>query len=241
MKILKICLVLFSLCSAQVLYTPSYKAKDQIIKHYAFTLKYDSTYKEASWISYRLSKKQVVTKLVERSNDFQRDPLVLKNFVIPEDYIGSSYDKGHLVPSEDMRWCDTTMTECFYMSNMTPQTASFNRGVWKKLETQVRNWAIQDTLIYITTGPVLKGKLATIGSNKVAVPIYCYKVILCKSRVKGIGFILENKKNDAELKDLAISIDSVESFTKIDFFADLPNNIENEAEKKVDLAFWFRN
>jgi len=37
-----------------------------------------------------------------------------------------------------MGFSEIAMNESFYYSNMSPQVASFNRGVWKKLENKVR-------------------------------------------------------------------------------------------------------
>ena len=76
-----------------------------------------------------------------------------------KDYLKSGYDKGHLAPAADMKYSTTTMKESFYFSNMSPQKPEFNRGIWKELEEQVRNWAqIYDT-VYIVTGPILSDNL----------------------------------------------------------------------------------
>jgi endonuclease G len=63
------------------------------------------------------------------------------------------------------------MSETFFMSNMSPQAPSFNRGIWAKLEEKVRSWAVTYGEIFVVTGPVLNGeKLGTIGYNKVTIP-----------------------------------------------------------------------
>ena len=41
-----------------------------------------------------------------------------------------------------------------------------------------------------------------------------------------------------ELKSFMVSIDSIESITGIDFFHELPNEIENSLESKVNLEDW---
>jgi|TARA_R110000782_G_scaffold1119_1_gene4073 endonuclease G, mitochondrial len=126
---------------------------------------------------------------------------------------------------------------------MSPQKPSFNRGVWKKLEEQVRDWAKTYDTIYVVTGPVLEDSLPTIGENKVSIPKYYYKVILeYKSNVtKAIGFILPNKKSSFPLNKFIVSIDSVEQMTGIDFFHQLPDSIENKIEKSVCNACWGMN
>ena len=49
---------------------------------------------------------------------------------------------SRLVPAADMVFSVQTMADSFFMSNMSPQKPAFNRGIWKRLEEQVRQIAI---------------------------------------------------------------------------------------------------
>ena len=53
-----------------------------------------------------------------------------------------------------------------------------------------------------------------------------------------IGFLLTNTKQSGDLSSYAVSIDKIESLTWIDFFSELPDNIEEELESKVVLKNW---
>ncbi|MBP1631171.1 MAG: non-specific endonuclease, partial [Bacteroidetes bacterium] len=132
------------------------------------------------------------------------------------------------------------MEESFYYSNMSPQKPSFNRGIWKQLEELIRDWAVQNKEIYIVTGGVLNDSLSSIGKNKVSVPKYFYKVILDYSEpsIKGIGFIMLNESSKEQLQRYAVTIDSVESFTGIDFFYQLPNDQEKVIESTLSIKSW---
>lgn len=55
---------------------------------------------------------------------------------------------------------------------------------------------------------------------------------------KAIAFILPNKKGTKSLKEYAVSIDKVEERTGIDFFHELPDDIENELENSVSTNDW---
>ena len=138
-----------------------------------------------------------------------------------------------------MKWSKTAMRESFFMSNISPQNPGFNRGIWKSLEGQVRKWS-NNSSIYIVTGGILKKNLATIGPNKVSVPKFFYKVILDiqEPSIKGIGFVLPNKKGSRQLRDYAVSIDDVEELSGIDFFYLLPDSIENKLEKSFNYNHW---
>jgi endonuclease G len=218
---------------------PLYTKKEMVISHTGFTLSYNEKHEQANWVAYQLTKEET-DKIFKRTNKFLQDPKVRTGSATDEDYKNSGYDRGHLAPAADMGWSAETMAESFYYSNMSPQTPAFNRGIWKKLEELVRDWAIENEDIYVVTGPVLKNDLKTIGVNHVSVPEYYYKVILdyTKPEIKGIGFLLPNEESKKEVYNFAVSIDSVESFTGIDFFPRLPDEEEKKIEKSICLSCW---
>lgn len=108
------------------------------------------------------------------------------------------------------------------------------------MERQVRIWAMENQAVYIITGPVLSEGLPTIGANRVSVPAYFYKVILDyrEPELKGIGFIFPNTGSKEPLPYFAVSIDSVERFTGINFFPLLPEDQEQILEKTLCIACW---
>ncbi len=218
---------------------PKAKPHDQIITHTGYTLSYNSSYHIANWVAYELTAEET-TPVVKRNNQFIPDPLLSSGSASNADYKGSGFDRGHLAPAADMEYSYQTMVESFYLSNMSPQEPSFNRGIWAKLEKQVRQWAIDDKAIYVVTGTVLTKGLPTIGYGKIAVPRYFYKVILdyTEPHIKGIGFIMPNQGSQEPLQHFAVTIDSVEKVTGTDFFYQLPANQEKIIESTIDLSKW---
>lgn len=218
---------------------PKTNAKDKVINHAGYYLLYNEIHEQASWVAYELTKDET-NKMYDRTNKFIVDPSVKTGSATDKDYESSGYDRGHLAPASDMGWSEITMAESFYYSNMSPQDPSFNRGIWKKLEELVRTWAIENNSLYIATGPILSNNLQTIGPNKVSVPNYYYKVILDynEPRIKGIGFILPNIGSKEDLQNYAVSIDSVESLTGIDFFPLLEDGQETMIEKSLCVSCW---
>lgn len=118
------------------------------------------------------------------------------------------------------------------MSNMSPQAPSLNRGKWKSLEEQVRKWAKTKGEIYVVTGPVFKDNLGTIGEG-VTIPGYYYKVIYDPKAERMFAAVMPNRKIAEDISYFAVSVDSVEALTGLDFFADLPDELENRIEAKV--------
>jgi len=237
MKRLWLILFYSLLCSQDL--RPKPISGEQIIDHFGYSLSYNEEHEQASWVFYELTDKEV-SGLVKRKDQFRKNPDVRTGSASLSDYKGSGYDRGHLAPAADMRWSSTAMSESFFMSNMSPQVPSFNRGIWKRLESKVRDWARDNKRIYIVTAGILDEGLNTIGSNSISIPNYYYKVILdyTEPELKAIGFILPNKKSKAPLQSFAISVDSVEIQTGIDFFYNLPDDKENELESNIDVKKW---
>ncbi len=118
---------------------------------------------------------------------------------------------------------------------MSPQASRFNRGVWKKLEMQVRSWAVEYDSLYIVTGPVFSDSMKVIGPHRVVVPKAYYKVLLQKHNGEwfGIGFVLPNASLKGNIIQFATSIDKVEELTGIDFFWGLEDTKETKIESST--------
>ena len=211
---------------------PTYKC-DVIVDRIGYALGYSEKHEQPLWVSYKLTAEEVKSKLAKRSGDFRSDPAIPTISAAPEDYAGSAYDRGHLAPAADMSFSIQAMSESFFMSNMSPQRPGFNRGIWKKLESKVRDYAAANHAIYVVTGPVFSTKndqdITVIGANKVTVPDAYYKVVLDANSVnpKAIGFILPNYESKKTLESFAVTVDAVENLTGLDFFAQLPDDVEN--------------
>jgi endonuclease G len=218
---------------------PGFTKNDAIVRHFAYTLCYNERYEQASWVAYELTDDELI-KRYDRSNRFRVDGAVKTATADDRDYKRSGYDRGHLAPAGDMSWSSVAMEESFYYSNMSPQVPSFNRGIWKRLEEQVRDWAGELGTIYVVTGPVLTGNLRTIGPNSVAVPNYYYKVILDNrsGHPKAIGFIMQNEGSKGSISNYAVSVDQVERFTGIDFFPGLSDKTEQQVESSLCISCW---
>jgi len=221
-------------------YMPACSASDIITQHKAFALCYNEDCEQAKWVAYHLTAEMCSNKGKERTDDFRPDKAISTGSATPGDYKKSGYDRGHLCPAGDMGWNDTAMSESFLMSNMSPQLPAFNRGIWKNLESDVREWAKINKDIYVVTAGVLEKGLPTIGVDKVAIPRYYYKVILDVSApgYKAIAFVLPNEKSGASVFNYAVSIDSVERLTGIDFFPALPDSLEHVLEMQADSTQW---
>ncbi len=212
---------------------------NQIVKHTYYSLSYSEENEQAEWVAYMITSGRTNGTL-KRSDKFIPDPMITTKSAISNDYKKSGYDRGHLAPAADMKFDEIAMSECFYMSNMSPQLPGFNRGIWKKLEEKVRNWALTEDTLYIITAGVLTGIDKRIGENGVGVPKLFYKIILKNSvnEKKAIAFCIPNQKSDKSIYEYIVNIDKIEELTGIDFFPNLSDKIENKLESQININLW---
>lgn len=220
-------------------YLPTASTNKEIIRHKAFILSYQEDYELASWVLHYLSP-DAASGTADRSNTFMEDPLVETGSAVTQDYARSGYDRGHLCPAGDFKNDQDLQNETFYMSNMSPQAPDFNRGIWSDLEQRVRHWAETRGGLIVVTGPILKEGLPVIGKrNQIAVPESFYKIVYDPQTNQAIAFLMPNEGSVELVKSFAVSIDKVEKLTGINFFAQLPDAVEQKIEASVHLDDWF--
>lgn len=235
----------------------SFPFSSQIVEHQGFVLSYNSDYRIPNWVLYELTLTETLGNL-RRSNDFMPDPQIPnKKSAQLDDYRHSGFDRGHMAPSSDLNFDQSVQSECYYLSNMCPQDHAFNSGIWLDLEHFVHSWGERDSAITVVCGPVMPRSKAearqmrSIGRNHVLVPDYFFKIVLApyaKPRPQAIGFVMPNqnetepgKSYNRRVRRYAVSVDSIEVLTGIDFFPILPDDVEDLVESQISLRYWFNN
>lgn len=184
--------------------------------NYAVHYRYDT--KTAEYVVEHVTNVMTEGK-AKREDDFRPDPEISKEHQSQlKDYAGHPYDRGHLAPAGNNTQNDKVMSESFLLSNMVPQVPNHNRGIWKSLETHVRDWVYEGKDLYVISGTIYSKTSKTIGDNKVGVPDKLFKVIIDKANNKAISFILPNKEIPvADLVKYVTTIREVENETGITF------------------------
>lgn len=164
------------------------------------------------------------------------------------------FQHGHMCASHDRRYSREANDQTFYISNMMPQSGNFNGDYWTIYEnfvqTKGRTASFADTL-YVVKGGTLDQyrQNITIDGYVVPVPRYFWMALL---RVKGtsysaIGFWMEHRddypeiassKVNAEILEHAVTIDRLESLTGINFFPNLPDDVERTVEASYAASSW---
>lgn len=212
---------------------------NQVVKHEYYTLSYSEKHEQAEWVAYELTKNQISSSKHKRPY-FTTDTKVKTKSAAWWNYKNSGYDKGHLCPAGDRKFSKKAHDATFLTSNISPQKHDFNAGVWNRLEQKTRYWATKYDKLYVITGGVLKDNLQTIGDEKVSIPTHFYKILLdyTQPEVKAIAFLIPHKKSNKPLYDFVVSIDMIEQITGIDFFPNLPDNMEKIMEQSDSYKKW---
>ena len=215
---------------------------ERIVEHTGFTLSFNREHNNPNWAAWELTAEEAKGTL-PRANDFESDPKLPENHQVTHaDYTRSGYDRGHMVPAADMKWDSKAMNDCFYMSNICPQTHALNAGGWETLESACRRWAKQEGSVYIVCGPVYKGtKHKTIGKDlKITVPEGFFKVVLSmrEGKEKAIGFYYANSNAKQTMEQTATTVDEIEALTGMDFFVNIDDRLEERIESVFSLKHW---
>jgi endonuclease G len=206
-----------------------------------YSIEWDNAKKAQRWSCYQMYASLLESNTSRTSSSYPND------FFLPDDmqfsadpYKSSGYDHGHICPSADRLSSEEVNAQTFFLSNMQPQTHSFNAGIWARMETQVRQWAdIFDTLYVVKGGTIdADDQIITYISNEsetIPVPRYFFMGLLGKSPTgySALGFWVEHKdgySTRVPLSDFVVNISDLQQLTGIDFFHNLPDDIEQEVE-----------
>lgn len=210
-----------------------------VICRQGYYVGYDPSAKIPKFVTYSLTPDHALG-CIARTNAFASDSSV-KDGPSPSDYDHSGYDRGHQSPDGDLSWNQQVEYESFLMTNMSPQAGSFNRGIWKLLETEVRGWVTQQKQEYIVyVGSIYNEKDKKIGKG-VVVPHAFYKIVVNKSTKEVAGWLFPhvspypNLGNDLTKFRTEVSKIQTESGVKFS----LPEGfkeLEKGKEWKIDFA-----
>lgn len=212
-----------------------------------YVLSYNRAKGIPNWAAWRISKSEIGDIPRPNPDPFKPDDRLPKdwNRITPSDYTRSGFDKGHVCPSADRSASVEGMTATFLMTNMTPQTGDLNRGPWQKLEGYLRTLVTRGSDVYIVAGIYgEKGKV----KNEVSIPTNSWKVALvvpagqpassanANTRVIAVDMPNVNGIKNADWQIYRTSVRQIEQKTGYNFLSNLPQNVQDAIETKVDNA-----
>ncbi|MDX9750504.1 MAG: DNA/RNA non-specific endonuclease [Flavobacteriales bacterium] len=218
---------------------------EQLIMHPGHALVYSEAHEQPRWTAH-IATPDLIHGNLARIDSFLPDPRVATGTAVTADYWYSGYDRGHMVPSADLRWTYDALAATYLYSNISPQLPELNRKTWAELEDWVRRYVhFSKRRVFVATGPVLREGLPTLQKpdrrNEVSIPELFWKVIadLDGDRPKAIGFVMRNAALDHPPISYAVPVDSVEKLTGLDFFHALDDAIEDRIEAMREPMDWY--
>lgn len=237
---------------------PAGATHEHLLVQREYVINYDDDLRIPIWVAYQLRKDDVEMRR-ERTECFRRDVRLESDdaAALCADYDEPVYDRGHMVPNADMTRSEAAMINTYMFTNMTPQQAQFNRGIWQRLESHVRDWAILKDEIYVVTGAVFDkdgdqhrdedDDANRMSTHRVAVPTHYFKIIMYERPtgfIESMVFLLPHnndshtgKAAEKYLADHLTTIDEVERLTGMDFRVDERNGDEETAKEKAVERF----
>jgi endonuclease G len=229
--------------TSELLEIPALTPDGRIVQHGAYVSSYNTETLIPNWVAYELTAEETEGSRSREGMEFRKDP-DLKGVpqAMREDYAGSGWTKGHLMPAADASFNSTAMGETFYFTNICPQDETLNAGDWQYLEKRVRQWANRYGSVWVVTGPIVgENRYGTIGEREVVVPDSFYKALLIRKKngsYSAIAFVMDNDDDRYYLKDCSMSVNELEALTGFDFFPGLDDTIEEKVEGTVRLSDW---
>lgn len=220
-----------------------------LIQRTVEALDYSDTLGEPNWASWDLTAADIGNS--GRSSDFFTDHSLPADFyeVTTDDYNGVgniNFNRGHMCPSEDRTDNTNDNDMVFLMSNIIPQAATNNQGVWGNFEAYCQTQAKAGNELLITCGPSLFNN-TFIPSGKAQIPQYTWKIavivpsgtgtalsrITASTRV--ISLKIPNSNNvTANWSNYVTSARQIEVDTGFTFFTALPPDVASTLRNEVD-------
>jgi DNA/RNA endonuclease G (NUC1) len=228
---------------------------DLLIVRPQYTISYNESRGTPNWVSYELDARQIVSGQ-DRCNCFSADQLLPSDKqILTSDYTNGGFDRGHMARSADRTVANVDNATTFYLTNIVPQMADLNQGVWAQFENALGDSATKGgRAVYIITGPLFSkshGLTFLKNEGKVAIPDSTWKVALIGPRNGGVPFTHGNLqtwddvagvtvlavnmpnvagvRNDPWQKYLT-TVDKIEQATGYDFLSLIPVAFQNALE-----------
>ena len=222
-------------------------AADQILFNRHYVLGYSYYFRQAKWALEIIDPGK---KDIDRINNFRPDYRIPEAFRADlADYKHSNFDRGHLVASANKNELKLQNSETFLLSNMSPQAPYFNRGIWRKLESAIRELDAQEDIweTFVICGPIFYfdkpvDYIGAEDNNKVSIPIpnAYFKSVLTEDRRGNLdmwSFIMSNEKSDEDLTEFLVPTSKVEMIAGINLW-ELLTGTKMDKERTVKQNMW---
>lgn len=213
----------------------------QVKEYTGFTVNFNKDNHTANYVAWELLDSETTGSANRDNYSYWVDKEVEGCLHTDLDWKTYGYQRGHMCPAADQKWSEEAMYHSMVMTNMCPQHADLNTGVWEDLEKKERAWAKKLGALWIIAGPIYyDSDNLYLGLSKERVPSAYFKAFLYngEKNPRAIAFVMTNEANPGNYQNYAVTIDKLEEMLGYDFFSALPDEIENAVEASYTLSDW---
>lgn len=223
--------------------------RNHVLRNQGYMVGYSEKYLNPLWVTY---------KVTQQKKSFGKRPGFSADWrspwgATPTDYTKTGFDRGHHAPNYVIasRHGTAAQHETFLMTNISPQRPNLNQKSWQRLESVAANFfsAKYPEFWVVTVFDADPSKIETLKGTRIAIPKAFYKIFIRASEpaenmngqtpYQTLAMILpQNARTNANLTQFVTTVADVEAKTGLDFFWELPDDIENVLETTKNYQAW---
>lgn len=220
---------------------------DYLMTKPQYALSYNKNKNNPNWVSYSLNASHF-GDVPRFKGKFLADEALPEGFyrVRHDDYVGSGFDRGHMVRSEERTRTAEDNKATFLTTNILPQYHDLNAGPWLRLEEHLQDLAQKEKKqLYVIAGGIFAKKPDTIGKG-VAVPSACFKVAVIVRRGEDarhvteetaiIAVVMPNKEGIMSngWEEYRTSVDEIERRTGYELLSRVAEDVQKVIEARAN-------
>jgi DNA/RNA endonuclease G (NUC1)/uncharacterized protein YjdB len=212
-----------------------------VIHRPGHSLSYNVARGGPDWVSWNLNATQFGPG-VARCNCFSFDPLLPddERRINDSDFIGSGYDRGHMVQSESRTTTEQENAATYLLSNILPQAPVNNQVSWYAFESYNNTLARQHGReLYVVAGGEYSASPQTLnGAGRVQIPEFTWKIAVIMDAGQGLADVrtpddleviairmpnlVETAQNTSAWQNFTTTVASIQEATGYEFLTALP-------------------
>lgn len=205
-----------------------------------FAVGYSPSLGHPVWAAYHIPVRAAFE--VGKRPAFRKDPEVT---ACPraDVYTKTGYDRGHMVPNHAIvtRFGAEMQKKTFYMTNVSPQSPSLNRGPWRFLERAAADlWTRAYGEIWVMVG-TLPGAGLRLADGAVDVPSAFWQIIAAQTEegLRILCFRIPQKiPYGAFPVHNIVTLAELEKETGLEFFPDMPEFLKRPVSTDLPTRLW---
>lgn len=212
-----------------------------VIDRGEFAIGWSPSLRHPVWVAYHVPQEAAFN--IDTRPGFTKDKSV-KNSPPATSYARSGYDRGHMAPNHAIasRFGEKMQKSTFLMSNISPQTPSLNRGVWREIEHRIADyWTARWGEIWVVVGCISEKDGERVSGTDIDVPRKFYQLVVAQEgmEVRAFALLFEQEVPfRAWPAKYLVTIDELEKLSGLDFLPELPSFIQSPLESELPSRLW---